>query len=146
MRKTIPQDSPSGKASFSNDLGKDTYTQLFDMELARKMANGRDGSISAMLYNSLEKVVEAQSQAAGSETEAESSDSQTKEPMELRSDDKSLPLPSSSPMPIKRDTQEFVPIGGQSRPGRTDKVIDILKPSKLTRQLSEAKEPLKTIR
>jgi flagellar protein FlgJ len=146
MRKTIPQDSPSGKASFSNDLGKDTYTQLFDMELARKMANGRDGSISAMLYNSLEKVVEAQFQSTGSEAETESSDSRTTEPIELRHHDKSLPLPPFSPMPIERDTQEFVPIKKQSTPGHTDRVIDILDRSGRTRPVSEAKEPLKTIR
>ncbi|MFQ6009169.1 MAG: rod-binding protein [Candidatus Zixiibacteriota bacterium] len=119
MRKTIPQDSHSLPAPFSKELGKDTFMQLFDMELARKMVNGRDGSISAMLYNSLEKVVEAQFHASGSDGDAKAPDSQTAEPIKLRKDDKSQPLLSPGSIPIERDTQELTPIDRRSRPRHT---------------------------
>ena len=60
MRKTIPKDSSSEKIGFSGGLGKETFMQMFDIELARKMADGGRGSISELLYNSLEGLIKTQ--------------------------------------------------------------------------------------
>lgn len=59
MRKTIPENSLAGDAPMSGSMGKSTYTQMFDMEIGRRVATGGPGSISDILFRSLEKVVEA---------------------------------------------------------------------------------------
>ncbi len=54
MRQAIP------KSDFlSGGLGEDLYTSLFDEELAQKMSGISPGSISSVLYKSLERRLEA---------------------------------------------------------------------------------------
>jgi Rod binding domain-containing protein len=60
MRRTVPEDSPAETTGFSGGLGKDTFDQMFDMELAQHVVQGGPGSISDMLYASMEKLLEAQ--------------------------------------------------------------------------------------
>ncbi len=60
MRKTIPESSLGEGGGLSSGLGKDIYTQMFDQELASKMAGRNERSLSDMLYNSMVKLVEAQ--------------------------------------------------------------------------------------
>ncbi len=60
MRKTVPESTFSEGAPFSGDAGKDIFTEMFDMELSRKMVSGGKQSISEMLYESMVKLVETQ--------------------------------------------------------------------------------------
>lgn len=58
MRKTIPK-SESGQGLLSSDNSKDIFSDIFDNELARMMSGGRDRSIADMLYQRMEKLIEA---------------------------------------------------------------------------------------
>lgn len=58
MRKTIPK-SESGQGLLSSDNSKDIFSDIFDNELARMMSSGRNRSISDMLYQRMEKLIEA---------------------------------------------------------------------------------------
>ncbi len=60
MRQTIPKSELSKGFGLGEGLGKDIYTQIFDQELAMKMAGAGDGSMATQLYKSLEKVLERQ--------------------------------------------------------------------------------------
>jgi len=59
MRKTIPENSLAENSLFSTDAGKDVYTQMFDMEIARSVTKSSNRSIGEILYESLEKLVDA---------------------------------------------------------------------------------------
>ncbi len=60
MRQTIPKPDDGKNNAFSNDLGKDTWTEMFDMEVARSMSNTGGRSIADVLYQSLERLVDAE--------------------------------------------------------------------------------------
>ena len=60
MRKTVPETGLAEGAPLNASSGKDIYTDMFDMELARNITSGKDNSISDMLYRSMEGLVEAQ--------------------------------------------------------------------------------------
>jgi Rod binding domain-containing protein len=59
MRKSIPE-SEKGSGAALGGLGKDVYTQMFDQELAMRMAGDGGRSIAEHIYRSLEKVLERQ--------------------------------------------------------------------------------------
>ena len=59
MRQTIPKSDDSKNGPFSGDLGKDTWTDMFDMEVSKAMAQTGNRSIADVLYSSLERLVEA---------------------------------------------------------------------------------------
>jgi len=65
MRKTVPENG-----LLKGGPGQDTYTSMFDEELSRTIAGTTRGSLSEILYNSLEKHLEAQSAEPGSERPA----------------------------------------------------------------------------
>lgn len=58
MRKTIPK-SESGQGLLSSENSKDIFSDIFDNELARMMSGGRNRSIADMLYQRMEKLIEA---------------------------------------------------------------------------------------
>jgi len=60
MRQTIPKSELSEGFGLGDGLGKDVYTEMFDQELAMKMAGVGDRSMASQLYKSLEKVLEQQ--------------------------------------------------------------------------------------
>ena len=60
MRKTIPENSLTSQAPMSGGAGKDIFTDLFDMELARNISQSKGQSISELLYNSMEKLIDAE--------------------------------------------------------------------------------------
>lgn len=59
MRQTIPEDGMSGDTPLSGGMGKDVFTEIFDMEIARKANFGGHNSISELLYRSMEKLIDA---------------------------------------------------------------------------------------
>jgi len=124
MRKTIPQDSQSKRVPFSNGLGKDTFTQIFDMELAKKMSSGEAGSIGAMLYNSLEKVIEAQHRSDPSEIKNEPSVRQPRKPIELKKSRENIPLPHFPSIPIHHNkTDRFMSVDPFSDKRSEDRIL-----------------------
>lgn len=54
MRQTVPKGDPAAGA-LSGGLGRDTFTEMFDSELARRMVLGGRGSIADALYHQLER-------------------------------------------------------------------------------------------
>ncbi|MCX6834332.1 MAG: transglycosylase SLT domain-containing protein [candidate division Zixibacteria bacterium] len=61
MRGTIPEDSLAKDTPLSDGLGKDAFTEIFDMEIARKASFGGHNSIAELLYKSMEKLIDAKS-------------------------------------------------------------------------------------
>ena len=60
MRKTIPKnDMTKESAGLSGGLGKDIFTEMFDMQLARKVTDGGSQSVSNILYKQVVKTLEA---------------------------------------------------------------------------------------
>jgi len=126
MRKTIPKDSMSKDASFSNGLGKDTFEQMFDMELARKMAGGGQGSISSVLYKSLEPVVEAQYKSKSSSVTIGPLNRTKIQPEPLIRTRKHISLPQSHRILIRRGPKEPIPIRSSATkrsPGAQDAIL-----------------------
>lgn len=61
MRGTIPDNALAKDAPLADGLGKDAFTEIFDMEIARKTSFGGHNSIAELLYKSMEKLIDAQS-------------------------------------------------------------------------------------
>ena len=59
MRETIPENPLTEGSPMAGGQGKEIYQQMFDMELGKTVATGGHGSISELLYNSMEKLVDA---------------------------------------------------------------------------------------
>lgn len=59
MRQTIPDNALTEDAMFKDGLGKDIFNQMFDMELSRHMTKGGKGSISEIMYRSMERLIDA---------------------------------------------------------------------------------------
>jgi len=58
MRSTIPKVSDDSETALGNGAGKDIYMQMFDEQLAKKLAGTTDKGIAGMVYRSLERVIE----------------------------------------------------------------------------------------
>ena len=71
MRETVPENPLVKDSPFSNGHGKDIFTQIFDMEISKKMVGSGKESISEVLYRSLEKVIEAQFKGKNREEQIE---------------------------------------------------------------------------
>ncbi len=61
MRRTIPKDPLTDEAGLDGSLGKDIFTDLFDMEVARRITRSDGRSIAAMLYKSVESRLDMKS-------------------------------------------------------------------------------------
>ncbi len=59
MRETVTSTAAKEDAPLGGGMGKDTYQQMFDMEISRNVVRGGHRSLSEMLYKSMEKLVEA---------------------------------------------------------------------------------------
>ncbi len=60
MRETIPDDPLAKDVPMAGGAGKEIFTQLFDLEVAKKMTGRGPTSLANVLYHSMEKAVEAQ--------------------------------------------------------------------------------------
>ncbi len=104
MRKTVPEGSLTDQAPFSGKAGKDIFTDLFDMELSRKMPSGKGNSIADILYRSMEKLVEAESGASGVEIR----------PLQQQSEP--VPLPRNMFHNVSRPIRLYDISAGRKRP------------------------------
>ncbi|MBD3403638.1 transglycosylase SLT domain-containing protein [candidate division GN15 bacterium] len=100
----------------SGSMGKDTFTQMFDMEIGRRVARGGPGSISGMLYKSLEKVVDARYKAADSAGDPGGTNSLQENGIPIDRDGDSPGMPVRRPIDIP-DNSSYVPIRNRVRSG-----------------------------
>jgi Rod binding domain-containing protein len=96
MRKTIPENG-----LLDGGLGQDMYTSMFDEELSRMIAGTSRGSLSEVLYNSLEKHIEAQSPDKGiTKPPIDTGLNNSREVQPVRNN---ASIRSASPVPIERN-------------------------------------------
>jgi Rod binding domain-containing protein len=69
MRKTIPESSMAGGAPLSGSSGKDVFTDMFDMEIARSLSLNRGRSLSSLMFDSMEKLLEARFGGRGEDSQ-----------------------------------------------------------------------------
>ncbi|MCK4572966.1 MAG: rod-binding protein, partial [candidate division Zixibacteria bacterium] len=110
MRETIPESSPAKDAPLSGDKSKDIFTDMFDMQIADKMASGDSNSIADILYKSLEKVVEAQYPSETAPNEIMPLDIGEKQPLELKQDDFRQIEEDDGPIEVRPRTEDLLPI------------------------------------
>ena len=67
MRSAIPKADEDKEVGMGGGLGKDIYTQMFDQELAGKMAGVSDRSIATSIYNSMVRVLETKYESGESQ-------------------------------------------------------------------------------
>ena len=103
-------------------MGKDTFSQMFDMELAQRIVQGGPGSISKMLYNSMEELLEAQYGAGEKDVEIKPLD-QPAGPIDIKR--APAPLEPSNERNIKEITKPdaILPTGGAPRKVGQDKIL-----------------------
>lgn len=102
MRETVTSDSAKENAPLGGSMGKDTYQQMFDMEISRNVVRGGNRSLSEMLYKSMEKLVETQYQARDKGSAA------PEKSTSLQLHPKSEPRPLYQPSqlkPLRRNTE-----------------------------------------
>jgi len=122
MRQTVPENSLTEKTAFSGGLGKDTFSQMFDMELAQRIVQGGPGSISKLLYNSMERLLEAQYGTAENDVEIKPLDQPTV-PIDIRREP--TPLKTGSENDVKNiiGPDTFLPTGNVPRRVRQDGIL-----------------------
>ncbi|MBU0983998.1 MAG: transglycosylase SLT domain-containing protein [candidate division Zixibacteria bacterium] len=106
MRQTIPENTLTKDAPMSGGLGKETFTDMFDMEVARRSGFGGNQSIADLLYSSLVKQLEAK-YVPDSDTGA-LKPLRPEAPEPIKIDDKpSISLPDKEPAakPVERPTK-----------------------------------------
>lgn len=107
MRKTVP-DNSDGVGAAGSGFGKDVYTQMFDQELASKMAGTGQRSLADILYGNLEKVLERQSGMIPETKEVNTLIEPVKKPLNLKIRN----------LPLERDVPEKLMPPGRSEPVR----------------------------
>ncbi len=105
MRKTVPESAFAKGAPLSGGMGKDIFTQMFDMKLAQKVATGGKNSISDILYSQMEKLVEAQYGAGDVDVTIKSLEDSEKSATDLR-------------------PRNFIEVPGPFKPVQENKEID----------------------
>ncbi len=133
MRKTISKDGLSEGVPFSSDLGKETFMEMFDVELARKMVGGGQGSISDLLYNSLEGVIEAQHGAKPLPIKVKPLEGACQRPAALVRQQKSISIQRSGPISIHRRAPGYLPIRSSVTERASDPIL-----SRFGRYIDEA--------
>ena len=100
MRETVPEGGLTKDGLLSGDNGKEIYTDLFDMEIARKLARSSRGSLSDILYRSMEPSVRA---------EYEKTDNKDNNKVELKPlrPQQQLKEIKPAPLPVMRDPGRF---------------------------------------
>ena len=114
MRETVPENPLVKDSPFSNGHGKDIFTQIFDMEISKKMVGSGKESISEILYRSLEKVIEAQFKGKNREERIELKPLKTEDTGFKPLLQEKLEIKEDKPFEIKRkDTRNLFPLVGK---------------------------------
>lgn len=122
MRETLTSDASAEQTPLGGAMGKETYQQMFDMEISRHVVRGDNRSLSAILYKSMEKLVEARYKATanGPGTAGTTSAGQlTKDspPIPVKTPNPGINLPQDRNFrPVERTTKpNFSPITAHRR-------------------------------
>jgi Rod binding domain-containing protein len=127
MRETVPQDPlEEDKAMFSGGMGKDVFNQMFDLEISKGLSTGGHNSISEILYDSMEKLVETRYEAEPKEA--------TVRPLRSDEPQKALELHRQ---PVKLDRDETKTLKAVKKPERFIEVNPAPKKIKQDRILSD---------
>ncbi|HUV30189.1 MAG TPA: transglycosylase SLT domain-containing protein [Acidobacteriota bacterium] len=122
MRKTIPKNELTRTGGLSESMGSDVFTDLFDMEVARKITRSNNRSIAEMLYQSLEKQTEARFGQPGPTPDAAPGISP--EPKGLKLDRDHIELPNRDDRQIPRpDAVRSLPVSQGPRRVRHDPIL-----------------------
>lgn len=114
MRETVPENPLVKDSPFSNGHGKDIFTQIFDMEISKKMVGSGKESISEVLYRSLEKVIEAQFKGKNREEQLELKPLKIEDTGFRSLLQEKVELKKDKPFEIKRkDARDLFPLVGK---------------------------------
>ena len=145
MRETLTNDAMSKDTPLGGSMGKDTYQQMFDMEISRQMVRGGNRSLSEMLYKSMEKLVEARYKATESASGALAAENQPKAastvaPIALQTSQQPLAIKESLHLKAVNRSQkpDFAPITAH----RSIKISDPIK-SRFGKFIKQAAEETK---
>jgi Rod binding domain-containing protein len=120
MRETIPENPMTEGSPLSGGQGKEIYQQMFDMELGKRIATGGRGSISELLYNSLEKLIDAKYDTPDQQTTIRDTQP-TAEPIPLVPAAVPIERPEPTPLPVTEPTA--LPLQSSVRPVIRDSIM-----------------------
>ncbi|MCD6248789.1 MAG: transglycosylase SLT domain-containing protein [candidate division Zixibacteria bacterium] len=107
----------------SGGLGKDTFTEMFDMEIARKATFGGHNSIATLLYKSTEKLIDARFETGTEQLELKPLRPVEKSPIDLKGE-QPLPLPQRSSQPINISHKvELLPLQRRTQATNDDPIM-----------------------
>ena len=123
MRKTVPESSFNEGAPFSGDMGKDIFSDMFDMQLSQKMVTGDSKSISEILYRSLVKSIEVE--YLGEEAPVQIKPLEKSEPEAVRLNQQIFEeVPKTREMmKIKPEVEDLLPISTRRIPLKGDRIL-----------------------
>ena len=125
MRKTIPDNALTENSLFSTDSGKEIFTQMFDMEIARSVTKSSGRSLGDILYGSLEKLIDAKYNETVTAPENEKFVPLPEEEAdEIELDKTSLKLPEGLDDFKEVDEKpDFITVGQAHRPVTQNKIM-----------------------
>ena len=122
MRKTIPENPFTENSASAGGMGKEVFEQLFDMEIARRVADGGPKSISSLLYESVEKLLTAQYTQSSEKPSLKSLKSDPRQPIDVNR----RPVEFEPSKPRFREvpkTGRFSPISHNPQKAGNDKIL-----------------------
>jgi Rod binding domain-containing protein len=122
MRKTVPQNTLAEDAPMAGEANKETYLQLFDIEVARIMARGDRSSMGDLLYRSMEKIVEARFEKQKPGRPIAPLNPADRPPIRLKSEPVSLP-PATRKIRPAETSPGPLPLSGHDRRQETDPIL-----------------------
>jgi len=135
MRETVPETSMSEDNVFTEDMGKDIFDQLFDMHLSKNMSVGGESSISDILYNSMEKLIETKyKDSPGVDNDVKPLGPETDEIYPLSSSSSELQVPDENKIYKVEKPEDYLPIANMPKRAVTeDRIL-----SQYGKQINEA--------
>ncbi len=124
MRQTIPENALAKDTPFAGGMGKDTFTDLFDMEIGKKAQFGGHSSISELLYNSMEKLIDARYNPEVSGPEIKPLGQEPKGPLDFKTVSPiSLPEKGQELTPVREEVREVLPL--EAAPRRVTQAVPV---------------------
>ncbi len=117
MRKTIGENPLAHDGPMTSGMGKDTFMDMFDVHLAKKMVTGGKGSIADVLYSSLVRTIESRYDPEASRIEIKplQRPEENREPIEIQRHDLPVERPGSRPVPLDKSAEAPVRIAPRRR-------------------------------
>jgi len=111
MRATIPENGLTEDTPLAGGMGEDTFTDLFDMEIGRKAQFGGHNSISDLLYESMEKLIDARYNPEATPIEMKPLERPSAQPLELKQPAAvDLPERNQEQIPLREKPGDALPL------------------------------------